>query len=80
MSNTDMEGCKTSYKANKQNIVAVEMENAHILSDLDYPEDYTSSIMNKALKRATTTIVALLVKAGSKNMYRCTGVTINLGF
>ena len=40
MSNTDMEGCKNIVQANKQNIVAVEMENAHILSDLDYPEDY----------------------------------------
>lgn len=36
----DMEGCKGIVQANMQHVHWVEMDNPHILEDLDYPEDY----------------------------------------
>ena len=40
LQHTDMNGCKTIVESNKENIYPVDMQTNHILSDIDYLEDY----------------------------------------
>ena len=36
----DPEGCREIVQSNKEHVYWIEMNDAHILEDLDYPEDY----------------------------------------
>ena len=35
-----MEGCKEIVQSNKENVFVLEMSTDHVLSDIDYKEDY----------------------------------------
>jgi molybdenum cofactor cytidylyltransferase len=41
----EMEGCKAIVQSNKKHIRWIDMDTAHILEDLDYPDDYKKICM-----------------------------------